>query len=188
MCPYRHKIFFFCIANLPLNVTQTREKQQQRMKYVKKEGEAHFEQVKPSCHLLPVKRLEEFLFSADDFTSIITNLQTIEILRNAQKTHDTSSFIINEPPSIKIIHHLFVVCLLIIFPNISFSPLPRKKKKKIWHEWQQYDSHLSSFIAINLPDITQNTPLITGLYLMPMSSTLIQSNNLMTSNNYLPRT
>ena len=101
--------FFFCIANLPLNVTQTREKQQQRMKYVKKEGEAHFEQVKPSCHLLPVKRLEEFLFSADDFTSIITNLQTIEMLKR-HMTHPVSSST-SLPPSKSFITYLLYVSL-----------------------------------------------------------------------------
>jgi hypothetical protein len=82
------------------------------------------DQVKPSCHLLPVDRNPEFSYSLDDFPTILSNLRAIESLANPQKTKDKISVIVEEPglsPSIKLIHHLFVVCLIYFPINIVFS-------------------------------------------------------------------
>ena len=74
----------------------------------------HFEQVKPSCHLLPVQHDPDFAFSSDDFPAIIANLWAIENLGDACKGHDNISVIIGDAmhstSAIKLMHHLFVIC------------------------------------------------------------------------------
>jgi hypothetical protein len=74
----------------------------------------HFEQVKPSCHLLPVQYDPEFTFSLHDFPRIMTNLQAIKNLADPHKSHDNISVIVGGAMqsmcAIKLMHHLFVVC------------------------------------------------------------------------------
>jgi hypothetical protein len=71
-----------------------------------------FDQVKPSCLLLPVDRNPDFSFSANDFPRIISNLCTIENLANMRKFRNMFSLTItsdpNQPLSIKLTH-LFAV-------------------------------------------------------------------------------
>ena len=72
-----------------------------------------FDQVKPSCYLLPVQRDTDFSFSANDFPTIVSNLRAIENLSNPRKSRDTHSVIVedsNQSTAIKLTHHLFVVC------------------------------------------------------------------------------
>ena len=68
-----------------------------------------FEQVRPTCHLLPVVRDPGFKYSMDDFPSIVANIQAIENKVNPQKTREHVSVILNNPVAIKLTHHLFVV-------------------------------------------------------------------------------
>ena len=74
-----------------------------------------FEQIKPSCHLLPVQCDPDFAFSLDDFPAIIANLQAIKILGDARKGHDDISVIVGDAihstSAIKLTHHLFVICM-----------------------------------------------------------------------------
>jgi hypothetical protein len=69
------------------------------------------DQVKVTCHLLPVDRNPEFNFSIQHFPNIIGNLCTIEGLANPRRSHDTASIIANDSNAIKIMHCLFMVCL-----------------------------------------------------------------------------
>jgi hypothetical protein len=72
----------------------------------------HFQQVKPSCHLLPVERDKEFAFSYEDFPTIVANLRQIEKIKNPHNTQGTYSTIVEEhghPIAIKLSHHLFIV-------------------------------------------------------------------------------
>jgi hypothetical protein len=71
-----------------------------------------FEQVKPSCHLLPVQRHKDFSLSTEHFPAIIANLRAIESLANPRKIRDSYSLISGDSPqsnTIKLTHHLFVV-------------------------------------------------------------------------------
>ena len=71
-----------------------------------------FDQVKPSCHLLPVERDLAFRYSADNFSTVIGNIRAIESLANPQKAreHVTSVIMDNlNPVTIKVNHHLFIV-------------------------------------------------------------------------------
>jgi hypothetical protein len=71
------------------------------------------DQVKPSCHLLPVQGDPEFNFSSSDFPMIISNLHAIETLANPRKNCETLSVVISDSAqssAIKLTHHLFVVC------------------------------------------------------------------------------
>ena len=71
-----------------------------------------FDQVKPSCRLLPAQRNEFTLFE-NDYPTINANIRAIETLGNPRKSRDYHSIIIDEPgqPSqIKLYHHLFSVC------------------------------------------------------------------------------
>jgi hypothetical protein len=71
-----------------------------------------FDQVKPSCHLTPVERDENFSFSKKDYPSIIANIRQIEILGNPRKTRDVHSIVVEDhgqPLAIKLVHQLFVV-------------------------------------------------------------------------------
>ena len=74
-----------------------------------------FEQIKPSCHLLPVQRDPDFAFSLDDFPAIIANVQAIKILGDACKGHDNISVIVGDAihstSAIKLTNHLFVICM-----------------------------------------------------------------------------
>lgn len=70
-----------------------------------------FNQVKPSCCLLPIQK-EEFSLFENDYSTIIANIRAIETLGNPRKSRDCHSIIIDEPgqPSqIKLFHHLFSV-------------------------------------------------------------------------------
>ena len=81
------------------------------------------EQVKPTCHLLPVQRNIDFSFSLNHFPAIINNLRAIEALANPRKTHGSSSVIVGDtlPSSaIKLTHHLFSVCHFFI-TSYNFS-------------------------------------------------------------------
>lgn len=71
----------------------------------------HFEQVRPTCHLIPVVCDPEFKYSIEDFLTIITNIQAIENQANPQKAQEHSSVILDNPLAIKLTHHLFLVCL-----------------------------------------------------------------------------
>lgn len=83
-----------------------------------------FFQVKPSCLLLPVQRDPDFIFSSNDFSSIIANIRAIETLANPRKSHDITSIIVTDstPSSaIKLSHQLFIVNNLTpSFSRISF--------------------------------------------------------------------
>ena len=68
-----------------------------------------FDQVKPTCHLLPVQRNANFPTSSTDFPSIINNIHAIESLANPHKSHDNSSIVIGNSTAIKLTHHLFTV-------------------------------------------------------------------------------
>jgi hypothetical protein len=71
-----------------------------------------FQQVKPTCHLLPVLRNADFSFSADDFSAIISNLHAIEDMADPRKTGDTYSVVTSDvafTKAIRLSHHLFVV-------------------------------------------------------------------------------
>jgi hypothetical protein len=77
-----------------------------------------FDQVKPSCYLLPVERSSDFSFSSKDFPAITTNLHAIETLAVARKSHDNISVVVNDftrSSSIKLTHHLFVVSIYFPF-------------------------------------------------------------------------
>ena len=83
----------------------------------------HFDQVKPSCHLLPVQRDHDFIFSSTDFLTIVSNLRAIESLANTRKTHDNLSVIIGDAgqsSAIKLTHHLFVVRYTFPLPSLFF--------------------------------------------------------------------
>jgi hypothetical protein len=72
-----------------------------------------FDQVKPTCHLLPVRRNDNFSFSINDFPAIISNIRAIESMGNPRKSRDTFSTIIGDSgqsTAIRLTHHLFVVC------------------------------------------------------------------------------
>ena len=71
-----------------------------------------FEQVKPSCHLLPVQRNSDFSFSSNDFQKILNNLKAIEGIANPRKSRDHTSVIVGDTvqsSAIKLTHHLFTV-------------------------------------------------------------------------------
>jgi hypothetical protein len=72
-----------------------------------------FEQVKPSCHPLPVHCDPEFAFSLHDFPMIMTTLRAIKNLADPHKSHDNISVIVGGAMqltcAIKLMHHLFVV-------------------------------------------------------------------------------
>ena len=73
-----------------------------------------FDQVKPSCRLLPVQR-DGFSSIENDYSTTIANIRAIENLGNPRKSRDCHSIIIDEPgqPSqIKLYHHLFTVSYL----------------------------------------------------------------------------
>jgi len=78
------------------------------------EIETRLDQVKPTCHLLPVERDTDFIRSFKDFPTIVDNLRAIETLGDARKTRDNMSVVISDPmhstSAIKLTHHLFVVC------------------------------------------------------------------------------
>ena len=70
-----------------------------------------FDQVKPSCRLLPVQKTDFTIFE-NDYSTIIANIRAIETLGNPRKSRDHHSIIVDEPgqPSqIKLYHHLFSV-------------------------------------------------------------------------------
>ena len=71
------------------------------------------DQVKATCHLLPVDHNLDFTFSSRDYPNIIGNLHAIENLANQRRSHDTTSIIVGESNTIKIMHHLFIVCILL---------------------------------------------------------------------------
>lgn len=79
---------------------------------------SRFDQIKPSCRLLPVHRDDDFSLFENDFPKIVANIHAIENLGNPRKSHDTHSIIIDEPgrpPQIKLLHHLFTVCCFSLF-------------------------------------------------------------------------
>jgi hypothetical protein len=78
-----------------------------------------FDQVKPSCHLVPIERDEEFSFSKEDYPTIIANIRQIENLANPRKTRDVYSTIVEDHErriAIKLTHQLFIVH----FPILTF--------------------------------------------------------------------
>ena len=94
-----------------------------------------FNQVKPSCRLLPIQRLgEEFSLFKNNYSTIIANIRAIETLGNpCTKSRDCHSIIIDEPgqPSqIKLFHHLFSVCHQIPSSFILTNNTFKKKEKK----------------------------------------------------------
>lgn len=80
---------------------------------------SRFDQVKPSCHLGPIQRNEDFSLVNDQFSILINNIRTIQNLANPQKSRDVSNFIVGNPPTIKITHHLFVVCPFSLFSHLK---------------------------------------------------------------------
>jgi hypothetical protein len=83
-----------------------------------------FEQVKPSCHLLPALRQQDFSQSVACFPGVIANLRAIEALANPRKTRDTYSLISGDSPqssTIKLSHQLFVVRFF-FFGNFYMCP------------------------------------------------------------------
>ena len=92
-----------------------------------------FHQVKPSCCLLPVRRDINFDFSINDFPSIITNIHAIELLANPRRSRDVSSFVTGDPPSIKIVHHLFTVRHLLLHHLHIFHYIFQGKKTAFQH-------------------------------------------------------
>ena len=93
-----------------------------------------FHQVKPSCCLLPVRRDINFDFSINDFPSIITNIHAIELLANPRRSRDVSSFVTGDPPSIKIVHHLFTVRRLFLLHLHIFHYIFQGKKTAFQHD------------------------------------------------------
>jgi hypothetical protein len=72
-----------------------------------------FDQIKPHCRLLPVRRNSQFAISADDFPTIVSNIHAIEKLVAGRKGPDDVSVVVTSqgtPTSIKLSHHLFKVC------------------------------------------------------------------------------
>ena len=70
-----------------------------------------FDQVKPSCRLLPIQK-DDFSLFENDYSTVLANIRAIETLGNPRKSRDYHSIIIDEPgqPSqIKLYHHLFSV-------------------------------------------------------------------------------
>ena len=70
-----------------------------------------FDQVKPSCRLLPIQK-DEFSLFENNYSTVLANIRAIETLGNPRKSRDYHSIIIDEPgqPSqIKLYHHLFSV-------------------------------------------------------------------------------
>ena len=92
-----------------------------------------FNQVKPSCRLLPIQRLrEEFSLFENNYSTIIANIRAIETLGNPRKPCDCHSIIINEPgqPSqIKLFHHLFSVRHQI--PSSFIIHFKKRKRKPL---------------------------------------------------------
>jgi hypothetical protein len=68
-----------------------------------------FDQVKPSCHLLPIQRDTDFHYSSEDFATVIANIKAIENLANPRKTREHISVVTENPVAIKLSHTLFVV-------------------------------------------------------------------------------
>jgi hypothetical protein len=70
-----------------------------------------FDQVKPSCRLLPAHRENDFSSFQNDFQTFIANIRAIENLGNPRKSRDVHSIIIEEngQTQIKLFHHLFFV-------------------------------------------------------------------------------
>ena len=90
-----------------------------------------FDQVKPTCHILPVQRNDDFSFSAKDYPTIISNIRSIENLGNPRKSRDIFSTIVgdsSQPPAIKLTHHLFTVCSS-FHNNIYISFISERRKK-----------------------------------------------------------
>jgi hypothetical protein len=73
----------------------------------------HLDQVKPSCHPLPIQWDPNFAFLLDDFPVIISNLHAIESLADSRKACDTLSIVVGEGMhsmcAIKLTHMLFVI-------------------------------------------------------------------------------
>ena len=89
-----------------------------------------FDQVKPSCQLLPVQRNDEFSYSIEDYPAIIANIHSIENLANPRKSRDIHSIIIGDAvqaSAIRLTHHLFVVRCL----SYQYRPLLIFIKKRI---------------------------------------------------------
>ena len=74
-----------------------------------------FEQVKPTCHLLPVMRNEDFSFSTNDFPTILSNLRA---MKDPRKSRDTYSVILSDTNAIKLTHRLFTVNLSTCFISL----------------------------------------------------------------------
>ena len=80
-----------------------------------------FDQVKATCQLIPIKRNEDFSIINDDFSTIVKNIRAIQTIANPHKSRDVSSFLIGNPPNIKIIHHLFVVSPRFYYITVQIS-------------------------------------------------------------------
>jgi hypothetical protein len=92
------------------------------------------DQVKPSCHLLPVQRNPTFSFSNDDFPNILANIRAIENQGNPRKSRESHSIIINDSSqssAIKVLHHLFVVhrLFIVFMPNPPLTCLSRIRNR-----------------------------------------------------------
>ena len=68
-----------------------------------------FEQIQPTCHLVPVQQDLEFKYSAEDFPTIVANIQAIENQVNARKPAKHVSLLLDNLVAIKLTHCLFVV-------------------------------------------------------------------------------
>ena len=80
----------------------------------------------PSDHLLPVYHNPDFAY---DYPNIIGNICAIENITNPRRSHwhDTTSIIMGESNTIKIMHHLFVVCILFVIVEIITNPIQENK-------------------------------------------------------------
>ena len=80
-----------------------------------------FDQAKATCQLIPMKRNKDFSIINDDFSTIVENIRAIQNIANPHKSRDVSSFLIGNPPNIKIIHHLFVVSPRFYYITVQIS-------------------------------------------------------------------
>ena len=77
-----------------------------------------FEQIKPHCHLLPVRRCSQFAYSANDFSTVVSNIQAVEKMVSGRKGQDDVSIVVTShgtPTGIKLSHQLFKVTCLIVY-------------------------------------------------------------------------
>ena len=150
-----------------------------------------FHQTKATCQLLPVQCDKTFSFSLEDHPKIIANIRSIENLGNPHKSHDMHSIIINEQgqsSTLKLTHHLFIICFLLIFNILYFTFDPKDKKNSTQTINDDNDSILHlQFLSLYINTsfcFPQTTRSPIGLFPYKINCTLMRSKSLTLSNNY----